>query len=912
MKKRMKLLLPIATFLACFSVGVGVSVGSAYEATTKLFKGNGVSVKTEQSYGGEKGTLLSAKRSGAYAEYAETVSGIFSARFSLPEDYGDEIAFTFSDAANDDEFTLSLKTGKTVNEFFVSSDGKQAGLYYSSHGTTSGKTELMNGDGYYTRLNKGQFVSVSFDPNTMCVYADNVLVWNFLSEYNDGAKFGKVMEGFSSYDVTVSFPKVADDKAEILLYEIFGQVLNEKYIKQDVSAPLIYADLKLNAVRRRAYAIPEPVVYDLGDGRLDKTDVRVVVSNAKGEIIVDENYTDGLSFTPQAAGKYKIAYSASDASGNKGNTVFEVSAFEVAPAFVFELSQSMENETVGAGTSIRLPSATVKGDLYTANTSYVPYARVYDADGQIAFETRASENALATLTESGTYTVVYEYELRGLQMREEMAVITVDNTLPTFSYADLNDEYVVGEVVKIPSVNVSVDGKTVETEATVTFPNGSTYRLATLRLAESGVYTVTWRAEIDGEKYVKSRSFFANLSPENVFVSGTGALNSTFADYAYDTTLSGLKVELVADTPAVYSETVDFEKLDANDTLAEFIAVSPVVGTILYNKVYITLRDANDYSNYFTIFVDGNLSQTQSALTVRTSNGSKFYGMNANGALSDKGYTSVRHSFSSTAIVGRSAAENTVEIRYDYKAGRLYVRDESGEFGMFADFSNETFTKTAGSFDGFKDGKAVIEISFAYLDAAESVWHDQAYYYNSAELMLLQLAGYDFTGGKMEDGAKPQISVDMPAMLPMAVVGKPYTLFGAEAFDKICGKTDVGVRVVYNYGKSSYLDMRIENGAFTPVYEGEYTIVYTATDKSGNVAEYLVKVNALKTNPIDLAIEIKDVEDSKYYSGLPVALREVTPSGGDQYLRTKPVPSALLLLPQHDCTHHTAGQPPYV
>lgn len=880
MKKNTKIILSCAAFLACFTAGVGASVGTAYEATTKLFDGNGVSVQTEQSYGAEKGTLLTAKRGGAYANYVETVSGIFSTRFSLPEEYGDEIAFTFSDKSSEDEFTLSVQTDKSTNEFSVSSNGVKAGLYYGAYGTVSGVTATMNGDGYYTRLQKGDFVTVAFDPNTMCVYADNVLVWNFLSEYNDGAKFGKVMEGFASYDVTVSFPKVVDGKAEMLVYELLGQKTDGKYLKQDTASPLIYADLKLNAVRRRAYAIPEPTVYDLGDGRIASENVRVVVSNAKGEKLVDEKFEDGLSFVPQAAGKYKISYSVSDGSGNTGNTAFEIVALEASPEPVFELSQTIEDETVGLGASIRLPSATVESELFTANTSYVPYVRVYNSKNEVAFEAAADKNTLATLTQNGRYTVVYERTVRGVQMREERAVVTVDGTLPTFGYAELNDEYVVGEVIEIPSVAVSLGDKKAEAEATVTFPDGSTYYLATLCPTMAGEYTVTWRAEIGGERYVKERSFFVNVSPENVFESGSGALKSEFADYAYDVSLSGLKVELMPDTPAVYAETVDFEKLGASDTLVEFIAVSPVVGKLLYNKVYVTLRDANDYSNYFTIQVDGNLSPTQSALTVRTHNGSEFYGMNGSGTISKNGYTGIRHSFSSTSIVGYSAAQNTVEIRYDYQNGKLYVRGESGEFGLAADFTNESFTKIAGTFDGFKDGKAKIEISFAYLDTGESVWHDQAYYYNSAELLLLQLAGYGFTNGKIADGEKPQIYVDEPIVLPSAVVGKEYAVFEAEAFDRICGKTAVNVRAVYNYGKSSYLDMQLKNGAFVPVYEGEYTLVYTAVDESGNVAEYLIKVNALKTNPNDLAVTLGEETVGELLTGIPVELRGVTPTGG--------------------------------
>lgn len=199
---------------------------------------------------------------------------------------------------------------------------------------------------------------------------------------------------------------------------------------------------------------------------------------------------------------------------------------------------------------------------------------------------------------------------------------------------------------------------------------------------------------------------------------------------------------------------------------------------------------------------------------------------------------------------------------------------------MFADFNNEEFTKVAGTFGGFTNGKAMLEVSFEYRDRATLGWWEQAYLYCGADVMILKMAGYDFTSGAIADITAPEIEVDAPKMLPNAVVGKPYAIFDSKAFDKIDGNIAPRVRVVYNYGTAQYVDVKIADGKFVPTYTGEYSIVYTATDRAGNVAEVVKKITVLAHNPEDLSIFAADDGKNEYIQGETVALRKAEAQGG--------------------------------
>ena len=862
------------------SVGTFRESAEAYEYTTRLFDGYGVTIKTEQSFGNGTGMLLSATNSGTYAAYKDDLSGELTLCFELPEDdFGDTVSFAFTDKINGETFAVKLVTGAKGDSYFVSANGKNAGIYYSSAGEAGGYTASMNGDGYYTKIARSAKNTFLFNPNTMCLYINDKLIWNLLSSDNDGGTLGKTYGGFSVYAFDIGFEDVKDDSARLLIDSICGQSTNDKYLMIDDGSPVIYADLKLNAVKGEKYAIPEPKAYDVSDGALSSENVRASVSDTSGKVLLNAAWEKGLSFVPAKGGeKYKIVYEIADNSGNVGQVSFSVKSFSEAPAGNFGFSGKFVGGPVGVNGAVELPSATLTSDLLIENTVLVPEAVIYKCVGDVRTEIRraaAGEISSVQFADAGIYEIAYEKEYYGAKFKEIAGKVTVRDDLAGFSYVRFNENYSVGETVAIPDCKIVFGGKTADAQASIRYPDGSVYTAKEITPRQTGIYSVTYEAEIDGKKHSKIYTFSVTRGSNDVFKKGV--IESKIGAYPYDTKVKGLNVRLKAKTPAAYSEEIDFSAWNGNDTLIELLAVSPVQNFVVYNKIKITLRDSEDYSNYFTILADGKTSTSSSQLTLKTS-GHDYYTVTSAGV--SKYGIEVPHSFTSAEIAGRDTSENTISIRYDYEKGVLYAKQADGTYAVFADFNNEDFTKVAGTFGGFTNGKAVLEVSFEYRDRATLGWWEQAYLYCGADLMILKMAGYDFTSGAIADSAAPEIEVDAPKMLPNAVVGKPYAIFDSKAFDKIDGNIAPRVRVVYNFGTAQYVDVKIVDGKFLPTYTGEYSIVYTATDRAGNVAEVVKKVTALARNPENLSVFAADDGINEYNQGETVVLRNAEAQGG--------------------------------
>ena len=862
------------------SVGTFHESAEAYEYTTRLFDGHGVTIKTEQSFGNGTGMLLSASNSGAHAAYKDELSGELTLCFELPEDdFGDTVSFAFTDKINGETFAVKLVTGAKGDSYFVSANGKNAGIYYSSAGEAGGYTASMNGDGYYTKIARSAKNTFLFNPNTMCLYINDKLIWNLLSSDNDGGTLGKTYGGFSVYAFDIGFEDVKDDSARLLIDSICGQSTNDKYLMIDDGSPVIYADLKLNAVKGEKYAIPEPKAYDVSDGALSSENVRASVSDTSGKVLLNAAWEKGLSFVPAKGGeKYKIVYEIADNSGNVGQVSFSVKSFSEAPAGNFGFSGKFVGGPVGVNGAVELPSATLTSDLLIENTVLVPETVIYKCVGDVRTEIRraaAGEISSVQFADAGIYEIAYEKEYYGAKFKEIAGKVTVRDDLAGFSYVRFNENYSVGETVAIPDCKIVFGGKTADAQASIRYPDGSVYTAKEITPRQTGIYSVTYEAEIDGKKHSKIYTFSVTRGSNDVFKKGV--IESKIGAYPYDTKVKGLNVRLKAKTPAAYSEEIDFSAWNGNDTLIELLAVSPVQNFVVYNKIKITLRDSEDYSNYFTILADGKTSTSSSQLTLKTS-GHDYYTVTSAGV--SKYGIEVPHSFTSAEIAGRDTSENTISIRYDYEKGVLYAKQADGTYAVFADFNNEDFTKVAGTFGGFTNGKAVLEVSFEYRDRATLGWWEQAYLYCGADLMILKMAGYDFTSGAIADSAAPEIEVDAPKMLPNAVVGKPYAIFDSKAFDKIDGNIAPRVRVVYNFGTAQYVDVKIVDGKFLPTYTGEYSIVYTATDRAGNVAEVVKKVTALARNPENLSVFAADDGINEYNQGETVVLRKAEAQGG--------------------------------
>ncbi|MBQ9730213.1 MAG: hypothetical protein IJV80_05325 [Clostridia bacterium] len=134
---------------------------------------------------------------------------------------------------------------------------------------------------------------------------------------------------------------------------------------------------------------------------------------------------------------------------------------------------------------------------------------------------------------------------------------------------------------------------------------------------------------------------------------------------------------------------------------------------------------------------------------------------------------------------------------------------------------------------------------------------------NTASFCITSVQGVDLAGGTMIDEKAPEIKVDTKyAVAPQAAIGASYPVPKATANDDYSGNVAVKTSVWYNYTSSTgALTVPIdENGRFNVTRQGKYSIVYTARDEAGNVAEKVIDVESLASLPeIQLTVDYDGV-----------------------------------------------------
>jgi hypothetical protein len=143
----------------------------------------------------------------------------------------------------------------------------------------------------------------------------------------------------------------------------------------------------------------------------------------------------------------------------------------------------------------------------------------------------------------------------------------------------------------------------------------------------------------------------------------------------------------------------------------------------------------------------------------------------------------------------------------------------------------------ANTWSGFTDGKCLMSI------------RGSNYLAQSLNIVLTEIDGIAIAGlteNTAPDVTPPLITLGIDAgLLPNATAGKAFPLPTATAFDAIDLACPVTVRAYTNYGSSTQARLEISGGGFVPPRAGNYAAVYTAYDRSGNEAKYVLKIKAV-------------------------------------------------------------------
>lgn len=428
-----------------------------------------------------------------------------------------------------------------------------------------------------------------------------------------------------------------------------------------------------------------------------------------------------------------------------------------------------------------------------------------------------------------------------------------------WSDSSINEEYAFGSSFTVPDRTLTVDGKQASSVAVLTFPDGTATLKKTHVLSMTGVYTVTYSAEVGGKRYAEEVKFSVYDG-----VARIGENSSAVYKQLGDTGIYGLQVDLAQGDTIEFPQLIDLKDATKNDSIIEFFVTPSQIGEYDFERLIFTLTDADDPSVSMRIAayrsVEGQPStyfqaggQNQPTAGHEFSTGKTHY--------NNEWGEWVLHSFQGRD--GKVDTEHTVKMCYDAQENALYV---GGKFVI--DFDDPAYFTTLWS--GFKSGKARLGIT-ADKYVRSSV---------KASFMLTKIKGVDFTAERFGDTDAPEITIDTPyAVAPTAKVGTAYPIPQATAHDDYSGNVSVSTAVYYNYASDSAFNIQISNGSFTPDRIGNYTVVYTAKDGSGNVTSREMTVRAEKVIP-PITIELSAPEVTTCTVGTLVNAADAEVSGG--------------------------------
>ena len=419
----------------------------------------------------------------------------------------------------------------------------------------------------------------------------------------------------------------------------------------------------------------------------------------------------------------------------------------------------------------------------------------------------------------------------------------------------------VGDKVTLPDMKYSDGDSQTEADCVLYYPDGQGYTGEEATLTQRGQYTLVYSAEVNGKRMETRKSFVVSQAVYSMSSSKSTLNFGKASDYsAYEAAgKSGIVASIARGSTFDYNRIIDMKGRTKEDTICTFSVLPQTIGTADSMKIVLTFTDSTDPSNYVDVIIKmcgtGVAWKEQYSYATANAVGQPQQGLearadhNASRAtfLYDGNYY-VRHvndvygsgfgAFSQSGMVEYDKGANPslvgtqdCAISFDYERRAVYANG-----AIICDLDEPTLQSVL--WNGFADDKCYLSIGGDGFNAS------------SLNLLITEIDGdRTFQTRTFSDDEAPEIAVSDEAMnaTKYAVVGQPYRVPEATAFDVYDLDRAVDVKVYKAYGSSAQSLMPIGNGCFTPTQERTYTLVYTAEDGSGNTAQKIYEIDAVST-----------------------------------------------------------------
>ncbi len=464
-----------------------------------------------------------------------------------------------------------------------------------------------------------------------------------------------------------------------------------------------------------------------------------------------------------------------------------------------------------------------------------------------------------------------------------------------WSEVALEEQYVLDDVITIPSRTLTIGGTSYSAEAKLVYPNGTTRFLndSGLALTETGKYTLVYEAKDSSSRYYTSEETFVvadklwRVTKEKSSVSYGKAGNT-----------SGLLVELAKGDTLTFNKIIDVSELTSATSLVEGFINPANVGMSEFERLTFTLTDVEDPTQTLTVI--GSRSQSSdnymfmsywtAAGTGQTQGGFSgdkfitngvilglrgtplpvsFYSYNGKYFINDEGKTACT-SWAS------EPDETPFKVAFDAKTCEVVVNGKN-----VADLDNSAYYAKEPIWNGFPSGKATLSIQAVECSG------------ETANFCISKLFSYDLTSeNKFVESDAPEITVEADekyvkceqgnySFIPYAVVGGKYPVPTATAFDDYSGELSVTAKVYFNYNNAAArMEVPVQDGVFSVTRSGTYAVVYTATDDFGNTAERVYWVTSVQKLDNPVSVAVPDGATDNGLCGETIRLADPIVSGG--------------------------------
>ncbi len=487
----------------------------------------------------------------------------------------------------------------------------------------------------------------------------------------------------------------------------------------------------------------------------------------------------------------------------------------------------------------------------------------------------------------------------------------------TLNASPLQSSYTLGTKLSVPQGKLTYDGKEYDADAVVHFPDGNAFLSETVTLDQTGIYTLEYRKVADGKLLRKTKTFEVLEGLYTVTSERStmryGKPSELGIPFTTEESPTGLCVSLANGDKFDYNAVIDLNEISKDNKALQFYLTPWRSKTADAFSVFVKFTDIYDPDNYVIVSIwsydrksyndspcraayittcvptigqsyTGHYSTYQKGgngwrdyifKSMRTSGFCSFvsfYGDNANGEVRWIDGTPGGEGFT---VDWGYAGYRQIGFWWDYANRQLWSNQPLPQFSeLVADYDDPNYYNSL--WGGMTTGECYV-----------SLWAED--YNNSTfNFVITEMNGEDLTtkapATEYRDTDKPVITVNYgdysENTYPDALVGSEYTVFAASAFDGYDGATDVSVRAFNNYGAANCYEVSCGK-TFKPDRAGEYTLVYTAKDKAGNVAEKTVKITAKEQAASVVTLSVDSSAAAKNFkAGEFAKVASATYSGG--------------------------------